>query len=489
MTRSVVVVGAGPVGCLAALALHREGWAVTVYETRADMRLPENKSQLVQRSINLAMSSRGITALRAVDNRIADKFLQTAIPMHGRMIHPVNGKEQSQPYDVNGQWINSIDRALLNEDLLNELTAKSIPVKFHHKLLHANFEGKHLTFRDSACEKDATVPYDLCIGADGAYSAVRRQLMRVVRMDYQQEFIPHEYIELRVAPGIGPDGSTHYQLHPNHLHIWPRHSFMLIALPNKDKSFTSTLFAPTSEFEKLKDANEFIDWFRSHFPDALNLIGESRLIEDYKRNPRSPLIHIKARPYHYKDSVVILGDAAHAMVPFYGQGLNCGLEDVRVLDILLQRHAVDPAKSVPQGTMDDALVSALREYTDSRHEDLNAICDLAMANYEEMRHAVTTPLYKLRKRVDGLLSRLTPFTAFEAFIPRLKQETFLPTPRGWLALYTMVTFRPDISYAEVKRKARRQDTFINNVAWSGLMFVLGTGSLFAGLRFWRRLRG
>ncbi|KAG8833524.1 kynurenine 3-monooxygenase, mitochondrial precursor [Serendipita sp. 399] len=477
------------------------------------------------------MSSRGITAIRAIDEGIADRFLQAAIPMHGRMIHPKNGNEQSQIYDVNGQWINSIDRALLNEDLLNELTTKSIPVAFHHKLLYADFEGKRLTFRDTTCEKDSTVPYDLCIGADGAYSAVRRQLMRVVRMDYQQEYIPHEYIELRVAPGVGPDGSTQYRLHPNHLHIWPRHSFMLIALPNKvsaslfglsersakraapcpnqDKSFTSTLFAPTSEFDKLKNASEFIDWFRSHFPDAVDLIGESRLIEDYKRNPRSPLIHIKvgfadspvsfpssppthvtlpkARPYHYKDGVVILGDAAHAMVPFYGQGLNCGLEDVRVLDVLLQKHFVDPAKSVPQGTVDEALASALKEYTDSRHEDLNAICDLAMANYEEMRHAVTTPLYKLRKRMDGFLSRLTPFIAFEAFSSRLRRETFLPTPRGWLALYTMVTFRPDISYAEVRRKARRQDMIINTFAWAGLMLAVGTGSLLAGLRFWRHV--
>lgn len=488
MPRTAVVVGAGPVGCLAALALRNAGWTVTVYDARPDMRLPENKSQLSQRSINLAISARGITALHSVNPKFAERFLDTAIPMRGRMIHPVHGREESQLYDLNGQCINSIDRALLNEDLLNQLTAASVPIVFRHKLLHADFDHKTLTFYSESDQKDVRVRYDFCIGADGCYSAVRRQLMRVVRMNYQQEYIPHEYIELRIPAGKGPSGEDTFRLDPNHLHIWPRHSFMLIALPNKDKTFTSTLFAPTAEFERFRDDKMFISWFRTHFPDALDLVGEDRLLHDYKHNPRSALIHIKTRPYHYKDNVILLGDAAHAMVPFYGQGLNCGLEDVRVLHVLLEKHRVDPENMVPDGQVDDNLSRALQEYTDSRHEDLDAICDLAMANYEEMRHAVTTPMYRLRKTLDGLLSRWTPFLPFQSFFPYLSSNTFKPTPNGWLALYTMVTFRPDIRYSEVRRKAKRQDYLLSMFAWSGIATTAGVGSLAVGLQLWARWR-
>lgn len=469
MVRKAVIVGSGPVGCLTALALSKAGWSVAVYDARADIRLPENKSQSLQRSINLAISSRGIAALHAVDPLISKRFMKTVIPMRGRMIHTTNGAAESQLYDLNGQCINSIDRALLNEDMLNELTAASIEVHFDHKLVAADFNKKVLTFNKKTDGTTIGVPFDFCVGADGSYSTVRSQLMRVTRMDYQQEYIPHEYIELRVPARVDENGNEQFQLDPGHLHIWPRHSFMLIALPNQDKSFTSTLFAPTSEFSKLKSPDEFVSWFRLQFPDATEIIGEARLKQDFLHNPRSPLIHIKAHPYHYKDRVIILGDAAHAMVPFYGQGLNCGLEDVRVLDVLLRKNEVDPVHSISGGEIDGRLANALQEYTETRHDDLIAICDLAMANYEEMRHSVTTPLYRLRKMVDGLLSHGTRFIPFQTLISQLTSTTFSRAPSGWLALYTMVTFRPDISYAEVRRKAERQNRLLEVAVWSGLL--------------------
>ncbi|KAG8889757.1 kynurenine 3-monooxygenase, mitochondrial precursor [Tulasnella sp. 403] len=210
-------------------------------------------------------------------------------------------------------------------------------------------------------------------------------------MDYEQEYIPHEYIELRMPPGPIVDGSPSFLIDPNHLHIWPRHSFMLIAQPNRDKSFTCTLFAPTQDLAQLKSPKVILDWFRRHFPDALRLIGEELLVHDFTRNPRNSLISIKARPYHYKDRAIIIGDAAHSMVPFYGQGLNCGLEDVRILQTILSLRGItgvptsspqtdrfQEAKDHPD--VDQEIEAALEEYTNTRHANLVAICDLAMHN-------------------------------------------------------------------------------------------------------------
>ncbi|TFK54973.1 FAD/NAD(P)-binding domain-containing protein [Heliocybe sulcata] len=482
--KKVVVVGAGPVGCLSAMAMARMGWDVEVYDGRPDLRLPSSKAAAQQRSINLAISSRGISALQAIDPAATDRFLQTVIPMRGRMIHDSQGQTHSQLYDRYGQCINSIDRALLNQGLLDE--ASSVPnvrIFFKHKVNAIDFEEGHMTIKDLDSDLDRQVPFDFCIGADGSYSVVRRQLMRVVRMDYQQEYIPHEYVELKMPAGRDESGNPAFLLDPNHLHIWPRHSFMLIALPNKDKTFTCTLFAPTTELDGLRDQGAVLAWFKRYFPDAVQLIGQETLLEDFQRNPRSPLMSIKAKPYHYKDRAILLGDAAHSMVPFYGQGLNCGLEDVRVLDSLLRAEMVDskfPENSREgagiQGAAerktrmhDGALARALQKYSDTRHKDLVAIRDLAMDNYVEMRHAVTTPTYLFRKAVDNLLYLATarkPPAAWDTLLATSSS----PFPAGqadgeWLPLYTMVTFRPDISYDVAKSKAERQSRILLGVGW------------------------
>lgn len=480
MAKKLVVVGAGPVGCLVAIALANMGWLVEIYEARPDIRLPSSQAAAQQRSINLAVSSRGIAAIQAIDPVAASRFLDNVIPMRGRMIHDSSGNLDSQPYDRNGQCINSIDRALLNRGLLDEaLALRSIRIFFHHKVLSIDFDGRMMSVLDvSSGEQLEKRGFDLCIGADGSFSIVRRQLMRVVRMDFQQEYIPHEYLELKIPPGRDDHNNPAFLLDPNHLHIWPRHYFMLIALPNKDKSFTCTLFAPTTEFETLSNKDQILPWFRRQFPDALELIGTEGLLNSFQQNPRNPLITIKAKPYHYKGRAIILGDAAHSMVPFYGQGLNCGLEDVRVLTALLHEAGVDPTTGREPDDFDLRLAGALSRYSEMRHEDLIAINDLAMDNYVEMRHSVTTPAHKLKRMMDNLLFSLTcrtpvTLTDLGAFPPGV---TFpAGRPRGWLPLYTMVTFRPDISYADAKRKAAEQTRVMNKVGIVGSV-ALGVGA-------------
>lgn len=494
ITRKVVIVGAGPVGCLAAIAFAKMKWQVEVYEARPDLRLSSSKAAAQQRSINLAISSRGIAALRAVDASAAERFLQTVIPMRGRMIHDRQGNLQSQQYDKDGQCINSIDRTLLNEGLLEEASATpNIHLNFEHKVLSADFDQRVLFLRDGNSGADVRVKFDLCIAADGSHSIIRRQLMRVVRMNFQQEYIPHEYIELKMPAGHDEHGNPAFLLDPNHLHIWPRHSFMLIALPNKDKTFTCTLFAPTVEFDRLITREDILLWFQNHFPDALSLLGEDKLLKDFEKNPRSPLITTKLTPYHYKDRCVILGDAAHSMVPFFGQGLNCGLEDVRVLLTLLQEECVVPTRAMPNSGdpesdfIDQRLAKALARYSASRHEDVVAICELAMDNYIEMRHSVTTPVYIIKKALDHLLFSLTARgpTVLSSLGDSLSRIAF-PTahPRGWLPLYTMVTFRPDISYATARRKAARQAIILTTMARLGTVGMCATSFYLT----WRVLR-
>ncbi|PPQ86873.1 hypothetical protein CVT25_012592, partial [Psilocybe cyanescens] len=248
-----------------------------------------------------------------------------------------------------------------------------------------------------------------------------------------------------------------------------------------DKTFTCTLFAPSAELDRLCTPESIVAWFKLNFPDATHLIGEKSLVEDFKRNPRSPLICTKANPYHYKDRAIILGDAAHSMVPFYGQGLNAGLEDVRILSTLLDEEGVSSTPSICDGKngQDRRLGNALQRYTDTRHEDLIAISDLAMNNYVEMRHSVTQLSYLFRKTLDNLLYSLTSpqMMSLSSLIPTLSSLPYPPgKPKGWLPLYTMVTFRPDINYATVKKKAARQATILTGLSQIGVIVFGAAGA-------------
>ncbi|ORY80031.1 FAD/NAD(P)-binding domain-containing protein [Protomyces lactucae-debilis] len=419
----VVVVGAGLVGALAAISFAKQGYSVSVYDVRKDPRKTENAQG---RSINLAVSARGLGAIKSIDASYHDKLVARSIPMKGRMIH-VDGKEDSQLYGLFGECIHSIDRSQLNIDLLDEADGyDKVSLHFEHKFASADFDNHKAVFTSKASNTDVPVHADLLVGCDGAYSAVRSAMMRVQKMNLRQEYIEHEYLELSM-----PAKNDDYQLSPHHLHIWPRQEFMLIALPNPDKSFTSTLFAPTHLFKKTPD--EAVAFFRDVFPDALPKIGEDRLREVWQKNPVAPLIQVTCAPYHYKDRCILLGDATHAMVPFYGQGMNCGFEDLRVLNTLLEQHKV-----TPQATWE--LGAALEAYSAGRKDDLSAILKLAMGNYIEMRSSVTSRLYLARRHLDGLFGRLFK--------------------DSWVPMYSMVSFRDDIRYSDVIRRQARQSKIL-----------------------------
>jgi kynurenine 3-monooxygenase len=359
--------------------------------------------------------------------------MQKVIPMKGRMIHFVDGALESQLYDLEGRTINSIDRSFLNDLLLDEVEKLGIKIEFGHKLEKLDLSGDKsvLYFKND----DEGVEYDLVIGADGTFSKVRGELQKYIRMDYSQEYVDSAYLELSIAADVG----NGFKLDKNHLHIWPRHNFMLIALPNLDGSFTSTFFAPWALIESLDTDETVLDFFKREFPDAVDLITEEKLLYAFHNHPRGKLLSIKCSSYHYEDKAVIIGDAAHAMVPFYGQGMNCGFEDVfQLLSIL------DSNKDLKQG---------LSRYSETRHEDLLAIIDLALENYKEMSHKVTSKLFVLKKSIDFMLTRL------------LKDK--------WLPLYTMVSFRSDISYSRAVKTSARQEKILRGLtnAACGLLLV------------------
>lgn len=424
MSSLVGVVGAGLVGCLAALAFAAKGYEVTLFEMRPDPSTVRDKNL---RSINLAVSDRGIRALRYVDDAMATRVLAHVIPMHGRMIHDREGRQQLQPYGLFGECINSIDRSFLNEALLAEIRRAGVKVEFGHKLVRVDMaERPRLVFEEGEYE------FDYVVGADGAHLRLRQLLQRLMRMDYAQKYIDMQYIELLIPPrqegsegSKGKDSGPHvgFQLNPNHLHIWPRGQFMLIALANEDGSFTCTFFSPWLVMEGLRDADAFVAFFRAHFPDAVELIGAAPLRSAYASHPRGALMQVEMYPYHHPSGrAVVLGDAAHLMVPFYGQGMNCGFEDVRVLMELIDETG-DPA-------------AAFARYSTVRQRDLQAICKLAMDNYYEMLSKVTSRRYLLRKQIDAALGRVAC--------------------RWWIPMYTMILFRGDIAYSRAVAIERRQ---------------------------------
>jgi len=320
---------------------------------------------------------------------------------------------------------------------------------FNHKLVGADFK-RNLAWFERIVPASTTaknqyispseieVSFDFMIGADGAHSATRYHLMKFARMNYQQEYIDTLWCEFHMTPKISSDKSA-FKISPNHLHIWPCGGFMFIAIPSSDKSFTCTLFMSASKFQDLDDKpQDLIHFFKKNFPGVVpDLISETEVQYQYNNNPHLPLISIKCKPYHYKSSVVILGDAAHAMVPFYGQGMNAGLEDVRVLYDHLDRYTKDNSDVE---SMERKRGKALSEYTQNRHPDAVAINDLALRNYQEMSHHVTSSLYLLRKFIEERLN---------AHFPSL----------GWATQYSRISFGNE-RYSEVEKAEKKQRTII-----------------------------
>jgi len=307
-----VIVGAGPVGCLSAIALAKLGWRVTIYERRSDLRTsslsPNTKGNLRQRSINLTLSARGIAAVQAIDKSLVECLLQNAVPLRGRMVHLLDGNATRQQYDRGGDCLYSIERGLLNAILLEAAASVSnIGIQFLHRVQSVDFMSNTLHLSDSVSGKEFDDRFDLCIGADGSNSVIRHHLIAATQMEYSQHYISHEYVEIRLPHGVDISGHNTFLLDADHLHVWPRGDFTMVAMPNKNKTFTCALFAPKSIFDTLQHPDTLVSFFKSHFPDFLSLLGEKHLLLEFQNNPRSLLITTKANPYH-KGAVIIIGN-------------------------------------------------------------------------------------------------------------------------------------------------------------------------------------
>jgi len=426
-----VLIGSGLAGGLLAAYLGRRGFDVGLYERRAD---PREGNIVGGRSINLAISTRGIHALEQIG--IADEALQHAIPMRGRMIHDKSGALHFSPYDVDPKnCINSIGRAALNTTVIEAAQRyPNVRVYFNHKCIDVDLDSAtaHLETSPVAAgvspanseNQIISAHGDAVIGVDGAFSAVRQSMqMQINRFEYDESYLAHGYKELTIPPG--PDGS--WRMEKNALHIWPRKSFMMIALPNPDGSFTCTLFwefeGPRS-FATTKTDDDVRRFFEEEFRDAVPLMPT--LLEDFRQNPTGSLVTIRCAPWYYRDKVCLLGDAAHAVVPFYGQGMNAAFEDCVVLDECLEKFRDDRER-------------AFGEYFSRRKRNADALADLAIGNFIEMRDKTASKTFRAKKKLDHFL---------EAALPGI-----------YLPLYTMVTFTR-IPYVEAARRARLQDRIV-----------------------------
>ncbi|MEU8308261.1 NAD(P)/FAD-dependent oxidoreductase [Actinomadura sp. NPDC048955] len=420
----VAIVGAGLAGCLLAVLLGRRGIAVTVYERRPDPRVAGAERG---RSINLAVSARGLAALEQVGLR--DQSLKQALPMHGRMVHPLAGGQNFQPYSADGERaINSISRAELNRSLLD--TAESTPgvtLRFSQRVTGVDVEAGALLLEDADPE-----PADVVLAGDGAYSAARRSL----RLDEDADFLEHGYKELTVPPRDGG-----FALDPDALHIWPRGTSMMIALPNLDRSFTCTLFWPKQDFAALDTPEKVSAYFERHYPDVAGLMPD--LTGDYERNPVGSLVTVRCWPwtrYGRGALVALLGDAAHAIVPFFGQGANCAFEDCIEIDRCLTETGGDWRR-------------ALSLYQERRKANTDAIAEMALDNFVEMRDRVSSPVYRAKQAATHALER------------RLAGR--------YVSRYELVSFST-IPYARIPARIRRQNRVLAAAAF-GSAAALGLG--------------
>ncbi len=385
------IIGAGLVGSLLSVMLAQRGLHVDVWERRPDLRTAELQGG---RSINLALSTRGLKALEAIG--LAEDVRKLCIPMHGRAVHNQQGEISIFPYGKTGEFINSVSRGGLNQMLIRKADEnENINLFFDEKCEDVNYTTGEVTFQNIHTKQESRKKYDVIFGTDGAFSAARLALMKAERQDftYTQDYIEHAYKELTIPPGV--NGS--WLIEKNALHIWPRKSFMMIALPNLDGSFTCTLFLSYEEgeenFSKLKTEEDVTAFFQKYFPDALPLMPT--LLEDFFHNPTSSLATIRCSPWNYKGKGLLVGDAAHPIVPFYGQGMNAGFEDCSILNGMIDKYAMD-------------WETIFEKFSTARKPDAEAVADLALQNFIEMRDLVADPHFQLKNKVDKKMAELFP---------------------------------------------------------------------------------
>jgi kynurenine 3-monooxygenase len=405
----VTIVGAGLAGSLLSVYFSKKGFETDIYERRPDMRKDNSGGG---KSINLALSVRGIHALKEVG--LYDEIKKIAIPMYGRMIHPVEGELSFQRYGKDdSEYINAVSRADLNIALMN-LAEKNSNVRFHfnERCSGIDFKNADAVFRNDMTGEVKNIKSDIVISTDGATSAVRLEMQKIPRFNFSQVYENYGYKELIIP--AGKDGG--FQMEKNALHIWPRGSFMLIALPNPDGSYTCTLFLAydislggDNSFEYLNTEAKAEAFFQKYFPDAVSLIPA--IAGDFFRNPTGTLMTIKCFPWVFEDKVALLGDACHAIVPFFGQGMNAAFEDCTYLNECIDKYGTD-------------WKSVFREYQILRKENSDAIADLAQENFIEMRDLVADKRFLLKKKIESSLYKKFP----DVFIPKYTMVTFMRIP-------------------------------------------------------------